>query len=344
MTIWVCKGGKRGQRESRFIENNLVAIGWGDLDDLSKIKTRSDLRSLYENISPDASKGRAANHVGQIYAFLTKVKMGELIIVPMKTSNTIWIGKVKSEYQFRTDLGSDMKHTRQVTWIRKNVLRSEFQQDLLYTFGSAMTFSRAERNEAEQRVLAFVKGKKEVFKEQIEPDLEVDEEKTSINIEEVAMSQLHDFISRRFKGHDLASLIAGILEAQKFKTTESLPGPDGAVDITGSSGPLGLSEPTICVQVKSQDSKVGVTVYRELRDKTNRLNATHGLLVSWGGFKKSVYTEAKDDVFKIRLWDSQKIIQELLRNYSYLPTEIKNIIPLKQIWILTELEGEEELI
>jgi len=71
------------------------------------------------------------------------------------------------------------------------------------------------------------------------------------------------------------------------------------------------------------------------------MNATHGLLVSWGGFKKTIYHEAKDDVFKIQLWESKDVIEELLRNYINLPAEIKTLIPLKQIWILTELEEEE---
>ena len=334
MTVWVCKGGKRGQRESRFIESNVIAIGWGDLDDLSKIESRSDLRSLYEKNWPSASEGRQRNHVGQIYAFLVKVQIGDLVVIPMKTSGTIWIGEIKSKYQFRIDLGADMKHSRSVKWIRKNVPRNKFDQDLLYTFGSAMTFSKAERNQAEKRVRDFVRGKKKPSKKE--------DEEVSIDLEEMAMNQLRDYISRKFKGHELARLVGGILAAQGFKPAISPPGPDGAVDITASSGSLGLSEPTICVQVKSQDSPIGVTVYRELRDKTNRMNATHGLLVSWGGFKKTIYNEAKDDVFKIRLWGSKEVIEELLQNYVKLPTEIKSIIPLKQIWILTELEEEEE--
>lgn len=336
MTLWVCKGGKRGQREDRFIEHNVISIGFGLLDDLSQLKNKSELEALYEKTWPDASEARKRNHAGQIWAFLTKAKIGELVVVPMKTTGTIWIGKIKSVYKFRTDLGTDMNHIRDVEWIKKNVPRSEFAQDLLYTFGAFMTFSRARRNQAEKRVLDYVKGKKEAAIE-----TRKEEEKEAIDLEEEALNQLRDFISRRFKGHELARLVAGILEAQGLKIhTISPPGPDGAVDITASSGSLGLLEPKMCVQVKSQDSPLGVTAYRELRDKTNRIHATHGLLVSWGGFKKSLINEAKDDVFKIMRWASSELIEELLRNYQNLPSEIKSAIPLKRIWILTEVEEE----
>ena len=336
MTLWVCKGGKRGQREDRFIEHDVISIGFGLLNDLSKFKTRSKIEALYEKTWPDASEARKRNHVAQIWAFLTKAKIGELVVVPMKTTGTIWIGEINSEYKFRTDLGTDMNHTRDVRWIKKSIPRSEFAQDLLYTFGAFMTFSRARRNQAEKRVSDYVRGKKETARE-----TKKDKEKGAIDLEEEAMNQLRDFISRRFKGHELARLVAGILEAQGLKIhTISPPGPDGAVDITASSGSIGLLAPKICVQVKSQDSPLAVTAYRELRDKTNRINATHGLLVSWGGFKKSIIAEAKDDVFKIMRWGSSELIEELLRNYENLPSEIKSAIPLKRIWVLTEVEDE----
>jgi len=341
MTLWVCKGGKRGERESRFKENSLVAIGFNLLNDLSKVQTREELKTLYEEAWPDASEGRKNNHVGQVFAFLRKVKVGDLVVVPMKTSGTIWIGEIRSEYRFRENLGSDIKHTRDVEWLRKDLPRNVFDQAILYSFGSAMTFSKAERHQAEESVRAITKEKEKVGKTITKEPFKAIDERVYIDLEDLATNQLRDHISQKFKGHELAWLVAGILEAQGFKTTVSSPGPDGGVDITASSGSLGLSEPRICVQVKSQESPVDVRVYRELRDKTNKMKATHGLLVSWGGFKNSIYQEAKDDVFIIQLWESKEVIEELLRNYSNLPAEIKSAIPLKQMWVLTELEEEE---
>jgi restriction system protein len=341
MTLWVCKGGKRGERESRFRENNLVAIGFNLLDDLTEVQTKEELKAQYEKAWPDAPEGRKNNHVGQVYAFLRKAKVGDLVVVPMKTNGTIWIGEIKSEYKFRQDLGSDMKHTRNVEWLRKDVPRNSFDQAILYSFGSAMTFSKAERHRAEEIVRAIAEKKETERKALTKEVAKAKEEEASPDLVELATNQLRDHISQKFKGHELAWLIAGILEAQGFKVAVSPPGPDGGVDITASSGSLGLSEPRMCVQVKSQESPVDVRVYRELRDKTNKMKATHGLLVSWGGFKNSVSQEAKDDVFSIQLWGSKEVIEELLQNYQNLPPEIKSAIPLKQIWVLTELEEEE---
>lgn len=265
MTLWVCKGGKRGERESRFKENNLIAIGFNQLDNLSKVQTREELKALYEKAFPNASEGRKNNHVGQIYAFLIKVKIEDLVVVPMKTSRAIWVGKIISSYKFREDLGRDIKHTRNVEWLGKDIPRDNFDQANLYSFGSAMTFSKAERHHAEEGVKNVLKSNTKSNVSQTEKPKEIEEE-TTLDLEELATNQVKDLISTKFKGHELAWLVSGILEAQGFKTKVSPPGPDGGVDITASSGYLGLSEPKLCIQVKSQEAPVDVGVYRELRE------------------------------------------------------------------------------
>ena len=47
-------------------------------------------------------------------------------------------------------------------------------------------------------------------------------------------------------------------------------------------------------------------------------NAQQGLLVCWGGFKKTVLTEARTGHFSIRLWDSGKLVEAIYRTYEQL--------------------------
>jgi restriction system protein len=69
-------------------------------------------------------------------------------------------------------------------------------------------------------------------------------------------------------------------------------------------------------------------------------NADYGLLVSWSGFKSSVTSEISKQFFKVRLWSSKDIIQEIFNNYEKLSDEIKAEIPLKRVWMLS-LEEQE---
>ena len=312
-----------------MLENSVLGIGWEDLGDLSRINTRNELKTLYRNTYPDASIRRMRNHVGQILSYVKKAKIGDTVVVPLKTTRKIAVGEIKSDYEFRNDLGPDMQHTRRVQWKTTDVPRTSFDQDLLYSFGAFMTFCRARARDAEKRLLYVITEKKPVT------PTEGPEEEILRDIEDEAFNQINDFISRRFKGHELATLVAAILEAQGFRSVQSPPGSDGGVDITASKGPLGLSEPRICVQVKSSESAVGVDVYRQLKGTMSSINATHGLLISWGGFKGTVEKEARKDAFQVRLWGPQQLIEQLLENYEKIDPETKAKIPMKKIWALS---------
>lgn len=63
-------------------------------------------------------------------------------------------------------------------------------------------------------------------------------------------------------------------------------------------------------------------------------SAYFGLIVSWCGFKSSVTKEIPKQFFKVRLWDSTTIIQQIFENYEKLSDEIKMEVPIKRVWML----------
>jgi restriction system protein len=65
-----------------------------------------------------------------------------------------------------------------------------------------------------------------------------------------------------------------------------------------------------------------------------------GLLVSSSGFKSSVDKEAASQFFRVRLWDADAVIEELLGQYDRLPAEIRAELPLKRIWTVASQEEE----
>jgi len=157
-------------------------------------------------------------------------------------------------------------------------------------------------------------------------------------IAEYARDLIRRAIGARFGGHELTALVTALLKAQGYQTYMAPPGPDGGVDILAGSGAMGFDPPRICVQVKSGGSPVDVSVLRELQGVMKNFGADRGLLVSWGGFKESVYREARTLIFEIRLWDSELLLRSLLEHYSRLPEEIQAELPLKQIWTLVPEE------
>ena len=278
MALWCIKGGRQGEQEQRFLDHNVVGIGWNQIEDLTQFPTREALEEHYKSVYPDAEKGRISSHVGQIWAFGNRIEVGDLVAVPLKTQAAIAIGKIASEYQYRTDLGNDLLHTRQVEWVKTDIPRTNIDQDLLYSFGAFMTVCQVKRNNAENRIRTFI------GEQPTAPTTDEDEVPDTPDVEQVGRDQILEHISRKFRGHELARLVEALLQAQGMFTRRSDPGPDGGVDILAASGHMGFESPKLCVQVKSSDSPADVNVFRSLVGTMESFRADQGLLVCWGGF------------------------------------------------------------
>ena len=331
MSVWLVRAGRNGEQEQRALEKGLVTIGWNDLPNLSAIKSRDELRNLYEQKYPDSKKMRIVNQVAQIWAFIGRINEGDLIILPLKTQSAIAVGHADGKYEYRNDLGEDMHHVRGVKWIRTDIPRANFDQDLLYSFGAFMTVCQIKRNNAEERIQAILKGNKLIIKRDEETEVE---EQEVVDIEQAARDQIIDYINRRFKGHELARLVEAVLQVQGYVTKRSEPGPDGGVDILAGAGPMGFDPPRICVQVKSSSSPADVTVFRSLQGTVQTFNAEQGLLVCWGGFNRKVIEESKRSFFTMRLWDSGDLLEAILKSYDRFPDTLQAELPLKRIWSL----------
>lgn len=335
MSLWVVRAGRHGEREQEAIENNFVVVGWNELPDLSKIETRVELSNLVKQKYPDISDARAANWLGQLWRFLKEMKIGDLVVLPLKSQSTIAVGEIESNYQFKK-LDGQGNHIRAVKWI-KTVPRSAFDQDLLYSFGALQTVCQVQRNDAENRLKKLLKREAHVKEQNVVLELAGEE---IPDVEELARDQIMKYVGINFKGHELARLVEAILQAQGYVTEKSPPGPDGGVDILAASGTLGFDRPKICVQVKSTSAPVDVKVLRELQGVMSKVRAEQGLLVSWGGFNGGCLKEARDAFFSIRLWDQGNLIENLFKLYERFDDELKAELPLKRVWTLVTEEKE----
>ncbi len=334
MTLWLSRAGGQGEREDVALEKNIIVIGWDELPDLSGIKSREELLALLEKTYPNAKPKRLGNWVSQIWPFIHDMQPGDLVALPLKQRPYIAFGRISGPYRYQANMPSHARHTRAVTWL-KEIPRTAIDQDLLYSFGAFMTVCRIKRNNAEERVQAMLEGKKVNIRSQAEQS---EDGEGLANLDEIALDQIRAFVSQRFTGHHLADLVSAVLSAQGYKLRQSPEGPDGGVDILAGSGPLGLDSPRIAVQVKSGDTPVDIKTVRELQGAMKNFKADYGLFVSWGGYKTTVSREVARLFFEIRLWDSDDLLRETLRQYEKLPDDLQAELPLKRIWILVPSE------
>src|SRR5215469_9335806 len=302
MTLWLVRAGRNGEAENLALNEGLAVIGWGELPDLSTLKSRDEMTELYHRTYPEAKPNAVSTQVGQVWAFRERIQTGHLIVLPLKTRNAVAIGRVTGPYQYRPDLSEDARHTHPVNWIRKDIPRSAFDQDILYSLGAFMTVCQIQRNQAEERIRALLEGRIHTSNGESLPSKNAGTD-TIVDVaappdlEEYTRDQIRTYIGQKFRTHDLARLVNALLNAQGYKTLISPPGPDGGGDIIAGRGPMGFDHPRLCVQVKSSDGPMDVKTLRELQGVMKNFGAEQGLFVSWGGFKQSVYTEARQRFF-----------------------------------------------
>jgi restriction system protein len=285
------------------------------------------------------------NYTGQLWALRSRIQKGDLIVMPMKTTMKVALGRVSGGYTYnRHESEPDKRHVVKVNWIRTDLPRTSIKQDLLFSLGSSLSVFAPSKNNSIARLESLLLHGVDpgalgtalpTTSMGNENEQSVDEPEMSADISEVALDQITAKIAEEFAGHGLAALVASVLGAEGYQCNVSPPGPDGGIDISAGKGPLGLDSPRLLVQVKS-GAQIGAPVVSQLHGVMSTYGADQGLLVAWGGLSKPAREALKNHQMRVRVWEASDVVDAVLRNYDLLPPEIRTALPLRQVWMLSE--------
>lgn len=350
---WVIRAGRSGEREQWALSNGVSGGGWKELGDLSSCTTRDMLVAAVNAAFPGAPEGRLANYVGQVWALRGRIMPGDLLVMPLKTTKQIAIGRVTSGYTYRGfETDPNKRHVVKVDWLRTDLPRAAVKQDLLFTLGSALSVFAPSKNAAVSRLEHLLVhgtdpgGSGTIMTKPATPTpsmseaetataTTVDEPELAADIEQVALDQITIRIAEEFAGHGLATLVTAVLTAEGYMCHQSPPGPDGGIDITAGRGPLGLDSPRVLAQVKS-GGQIGAPVVTQLHGVMTTHGAEQGLLVAWGGLSRPARDALKNQQLRVRVWEATDVVEAVLRNYARLPDDIRERLPLRRVWMLSE--------
>lgn len=330
-----------------MLDSNLTAVDFHEIPDLSDVPDLAAMREVVRAALPDRTAGAVGNYAAQLFAFSRRMLEGDLVILPLKNQGKLAFGVVKGGYEYR-DGEKELNHVRPVEWKRVDVPRSAINQDLLYSLGAFSTVVEISRNDAAWRLRKILDGadsdpgaRSDVAlptvretADAIDSDLAIATD--GFDIVRYSKDRVLGRIKERFAGHALSDLVAAILRAEGMKCTVSPPGADGGVDIVAGSGVLGISAPTIIVQVKSQPSRVGSEVLDQLGGVVSQHGADHGLLVAMGGLTQPAQGKVAVQRLKVTVWDAEEVLRRFYQHYESMPDEIRSEIPLRREWVFDE--------
>lgn len=331
--VWGIHAGRTGDADSLFLQNNVVAIGWDEMGDLSKIKCDRDAFKLaVAKAYPTAKPGAIPNYAGQLLRFVCEMQVGDLVLYPSKSDRMVHFGRVEGGYRYDPKTSPGYPNTRSVKWL-KAVARTQFTQGALYELGSAMSLFQVKNYADEYR--SALEGTTQVAP--------ADADETVAAVAEDIEENTRDFIlktlAQELKGHPLAHFVGQLLNTMGYRTRVSPEGPDGGIDIIAHKDELGFEPPIIKVQVKSGDKgTVGDPVVSALYGKVGQNE--FGMIVTLGGFTAQANTFAKSKT-NLRLIDGSELVNLVLAHYEQFDSSYKGMLPLRRVYVPEPLGSKE---
>lgn len=344
---WLVRGSKNYAFDNWMLENGFTAVDFREVGDLSVAKDLPAMRALLSPVMPEKSEKAVGNYAAQLNAFANRVSAGDIVVLPLKSVGKLAFGVVTGGYRYLPGSGV-LNHVRAVDWKRPDVARTAINQDLLYSLGAFSTVVQISRNDAAYRLGRVLRGAETDPGARPGIPLSIPEtEDHVVDTDEAIASNGQDIIrysrdriltlvKERFAGHALQDLVAEILRAEGMTCKVPPKGADGGIDIIAGSGVLGISAPTIIVQVKSQTSRVGSDVLDQLGGVVGQHQADHGLLVAMGGLTAPAQAKVDAQRLRVAVWDAEELIDRLLKHYEVMPDSIKELIPLRRSWVIDE--------
>ena len=315
--IW----GIHTQDDHLFLNNNVIAIGWKSIGDISKLgATRESIKAHYESVYPDSSKQSIANSAGMLYRFVYEAKIGDYVVFPSKINRMINIGVIESDY-FYDENAAEYVQQRKVKW-QKHLPRTVFSQGALYEVGSFLSFFSI-RNYADEFIAAINNGFRAEASEEEDETISA----TADEIIESTKDYILKELSKKFKGYDLEEFIANLLNAMGYRTKVSPHGGDSGIDITAYKDEL---PPRILVQVKSQDGDIKEAAIQSLKGAMRE--GDYGLFVTLSNYTKNAEKYLNNTPI-IRGINGTELVDLILKYYEQLDEKYQWEIPLKKVYI-----------
>lgn len=114
---WMYSPGDNACKWEEFYEAGIMAIGWGEIGDLSSFATKEDMKvAMKEKIDPERPYKNAAHATWQ---FVNEMKPGDVVFVKKGMHQLVGKGVVTSDYIFDADVEEEYKNVRRVEWTDK---------------------------------------------------------------------------------------------------------------------------------------------------------------------------------------------------------------------------------
>lgn len=111
--VWLVSPGEQAAHWERQHAEGIIAIGWGDLGDLSSYETRGELLAKLQERS--GSTRRPTNDAYACFQFAHEMQPGDVVVAKKGRTRIVGYGRVTGDYRHEPERG-DYANVRSVDW------------------------------------------------------------------------------------------------------------------------------------------------------------------------------------------------------------------------------------
>ena len=142
MTAWMIRAGEGEKWFSQFIDENLVAAGWGEIRKATKEplsgKTQQEIYDICGSTYKESPQTVGA-HASQVHGFINRIKGGDFVIVPSESGKNVSIGLIRSEAIEQPEISDSYVAIRNILWLTVKSPISTLPSDRIAFLGSPKT-------------------------------------------------------------------------------------------------------------------------------------------------------------------------------------------------------------
>ena len=337
--IWMVRAGQRGVYADRFLDESIVAIGWGEIGEICADGSDDEIRRRFAEAFPNEKPGARAAWAGSVRRFVKEVRIGDEVVTYGNESRLYRLGEIRSDVErklIKVDGEERWEFQRGVEW-KSQVLRDSLLLDTRNRLGGLLTVFRVPtaasvdlRRLSSQASGESLGATQDADDDSINTGDEVIDEETLIKEYIDKSEQFVEDAIMKLSWDELQELVAGVIRAEGYKTRVSSPGPDQGVDIFASPDGLGFAEPRIFVEVKHREGSISAPAIRSFIG--GRQYGDRCLYVSTGGFSREARVEAARARVHLTLISRSDLRELLVERYEALDPETRALVPLKKVY------------
>ena len=315
--VWVIRA-EGGQWTDHFVKGGYVGGGWLSHKDLSEIKTKSDLDTLYAEAEPERSANSLGAYVGQVNIFHLEMQPDDYVITPASDSRWLYYGQLLNEPYYYSPNDSDgcwFAHRRPVEWAEHPIDRSTMTVPFQYMMRASRTaFRVSHMYELFQKI-----GKEGRDKNGI----------VALDSHAVILGQILELNAKGFE-----CLIGELLKALNFTSVEVTGKPgDGGIDVVGDLDVPNLANVKVSIQAKryQQSIAVNAATVHALAD-TLASKGGQGAVITTSSFDNAAQSAARER--GIGLIDGYALVDLLVENWEGISDDFREKLGLKRGLVL----------